>query len=133
NDQHYGDDKGLNDLFHALRNSARLVERYGVFHTLGKALLHLRHQRSDSRSGVHGVGARQLINRDDSAGLAIEAADHAVILRAQFDPGEIFYANDAAVGSRAHDDVSELLGRGQAALREDGIGKLLVLRSWITA
>src|SRR5205085_4125200 len=75
----------------------------------------------------------QLINRDDSAGLAIEAADHAVILRAQFDSRDVLHADDSAIWSRAHHDVSELLGRGQAALRENGIGKLLVLGRGIAA
>src|SRR4029077_20805217 len=68
-DQQDSDKKGLNDFFHALGDSARLVERDGVFHVLRKALLHLRHQRSDSGGSFDSVRARQLIDGYNGAGL----------------------------------------------------------------
>src|SRR4029077_14462580 len=42
-------------------------------------------------------------------------------------------ANDSPIGRCAHNDVAKLLWRGQAALRENRIGKLLVLRRRIAA
>ncbi len=82
NDQHDGDQKRLNDFFHAFGDGARLIQSDRVVHVLRQALLHLRHQLSDSRGRFHCVGARQLIDGDNGGRLAIQAADHAVILRA---------------------------------------------------
>jgi hypothetical protein len=60
-DQHDSDEKSLNDFFHALGDSAHLVERDRVFHVLRKALLHLRHQRSDGGGCFDSIGARRAV------------------------------------------------------------------------
>ena len=74
-----------------------------------------------------------MIDGYNGAGLAIQAADHAVILCAEFDPGDILHANDPAVRHPRARRFAELLGRGQAALRENRIRKFLVLRRWVAA
>ena len=61
-------------------------------------------------------------------GLAIQAVEYAVILRAQFDPGDVFHADDSAIRSFTDDNVFKLLRRCQAALSENGIGELLARR-----
>ena len=71
--------------------------------------------------------------RDDRGGLAIQAAENAVVLRAQLDPGNVFHAHDSAIRSFADDNVFELLRRCQAALSKNGIGELLARRSWFAA
>ena len=48
---------------------------------LRKALLHLDHQLSNARGCLHRVRTGQLVDRDDDGGLAIQAADNAVVLR----------------------------------------------------
>ena len=92
----------------------------------GKALLHLRHELADARDGLHSIGSGQLVDGNCGAGLAIQAADQAVVLRAQFDARHISHANDAAIRRFADDDVAELFRRRQAALSQHGIGELLV-------
>ncbi len=70
-DQRDGDQKRLNDLFHAFCNGGGLVKRYGVIHVLREALLHLRHQFPNARSRLDRIGTGQLVNRDDDGGLAV--------------------------------------------------------------
>ncbi len=106
--QNDGNQQGDNELLHAFCNCARLVKRYGVIHILWEALLHLGHQFSDACGRLDGVGTRQLINGNDDGGLAIQAADNAVVLCAQLDAGDIFDANNAAIRRLAHDHVFEL-------------------------
>ena len=79
------------------------------------------------------IGAGQLVDRDDRGGLAIQAADNAVVLRAQLDARDVFHANYSAIRGFPHNDVSELLRRSQAALSQHGIGELLVPRSRLAA
>ena len=131
--QHDRDQEGLKDFLHAFRHGLRLVERYGVVDVFGKALLHLGHELPDTCRRLHRIGAGQLVNRDHGGGLAIQAADQVVILRAQFDPRHVPHSNCAAIRSLAHDDVSKLFRRGQTALSPDGIGELLVPRSGLAS
>ena len=72
-----------------------------------------------------GVGAGQLIDRHDGRGLAVETAREVVGLRAELDAGHVLEVQHRAVGIGAQDDVAEVLGRNQPALRAHGIGKLL--------
>ncbi len=98
-----------------------------------EALLHLGHQLSDTRGRLHGIGTRQLVDRDNDGGLAIQAADDAVVLCAQFDAGDVLHANDSAIWRLAHDHVFELFWRAQATLRKHGISELLVRGSWFAS
>jgi len=79
------------------------------------------------------VGTRQLVNDDDCGRLAVQAADDTVIVRTQFDPGDIFHANDSAVRSFTDDDVFKFSGRGQAAFRKHRISELLARQSRLAA
>src|SRR6202044_4283590 len=69
------------------------------------------------------------IDGNDAAGLAIQATNQAVVLRAQFDSGHVFDSNGAPIRCFAHADVTELFRRSQASLSQHGIGKLLVTLS----
>ena len=131
--QHEGDQKGFNNLLHAFGHGARLVKRYDVIHVLREALLHLGHQLADAGGRLDRIGTGQLVNGDDCGGLAIQAVDNAVILRAQFDPGDVFHADDSAIRRFTDDDVFKLLRRRQTALSENGIRELLARRSRFAA
>ena len=128
-----GDQKGYNDLLQALCHGARLVKRYNVIHIAGEALLHLRHQLADTCRRLNRIGSGQLVNGDNRGRFAIQAADNAVILRAQFNPGDVFHSDDAAVRSFTDDDVFKFLRRRETALSENGISELLVRGSWFAA
>jgi len=93
---------------------------------LREALLHLGHQLSDASGRLHGIGTGQLVDGNNDGGLAIQAADNAVVLCAQLDAGNVFHANGPAIWRLAHDHVFELFRGRQAALRKHGISELLV-------
>ena len=62
-----------------------------------------------------------------AAGLPVEGAVLRVVQRPELDPGDVAQAHQRAVGVLAHDDVAELLGRDEAALRADRVGELLAV------
>jgi hypothetical protein len=95
-------------------------------------LLHLRHELPDTLHGLDSVGSGQLVDGNDGAGLAIEATDYAVVLRAQFDSGYVFNSNGSTVCRFAYDNVAELFWRRQPTLGQYGIGELLILLSWLS-
>ena len=66
-------------------------------------------------------------------GLSVQVADDGVVLRAQFDPRDVLDAHDPAVRSRANDDLLELLGRRQPALRPHRVTEFLPLRRGLAA
>src|SRR5207245_6044764 len=84
---------------------------------------------ADALRGVKAVRARQLVDGNYGAGLAIQTTDRAVVLCAQLDSGHIFHAHDPAIRILAHDDVAELFQRSQASPRQQRIGKLLITGS----
>ena len=75
--------------------------------------------------GIHGIGSRQLIDRDDSARLSVQVAGHAVVLRAQFHSRHVADAHNPGLGSFANDDLLELLRRREAALRAHRVSERL--------
>src|SRR5207244_803171 len=81
------------------------------------------------RRGVKSVRCGKLVNRNDGAGLAIQAADRAVILLAQFDSGKVFHTHDPAIRSFANNDAAEFFRRCQTALCQQCIGVLLITGS----
>ena len=96
-------------------------------------MLHLGHQLADALYCLNCIGSGQLVNGDTGSGLAIQATERAVVLCAQFDPGDIFYPNDATIGLLAHDDVAKLFRRLQASLSQHGIGELLVRKGRLSS
>ena len=94
-----------------------------------ETLLHLRHQFSDTRGRLDGIGTGQLVDGDNDGGLAIQPADNAVVLRAQLDASDVFDANDPAIRRLAHDYIFKLFRRCQTTLRKHGICELLVCGS----
>src|SRR5208282_2810248 len=91
------------------------------------------HQFFERVRGLDGVGSWELVGGDDGAWFAIEAADGAVVLCAEFYAGNIFDADDAADGRFANHDLAELFGRTEAALGADGIRKFLAFGDGFTA
>jgi len=82
---------------------------------------------------LKGVRSRKLVNRNDGARLAIQPADRAVILLAQFDSRNVFHAHDPAVRSFANNDAAEFFRRCQTALCQQRIGVLLITRGRLAA
>ena len=121
------------DLLHAFCYRECLVERNGVIDVLGEALLHLRHELPDALDSLDSVGAGQLVDGKAGCRLAIQATDHAVILRAQLRSGHVFNTNSPSIRCFAHDNVAELFWRGQSPLSQHGIRELLVTLSWLAA
>ena len=54
-------------------------------------------------------------------------------LRAELNAGDVFQAQNGAVGIGAENDIAEFLGREQAALRAHGVSELLALRGRFAA
>ena len=103
------------------------VQCHDVVHVFREALFHLSHEFSYARGCMHRVGTGQLIRGDDCAGLSVQTSSNAVVLRAEFDSRHVLDAHDATVRRFAHDDLPEFFRRGQPALRENRVGKLLSL------
>ena len=66
-------------------------------------------------------------------GRLVVAGGDGVGLLAQLDAGDVTEVQDGAIGVGAKDDVAELFGLDQAALRPHGVGKLLALRDRLAA
>ena len=104
-----------------------------VIHVRREALLEFRHERPGVGGGLHGIGIRQLVERDERGGLAVQARQHVVVLRAQFDAGHVLDPHDGPARRRAEDDLAELLRRFQAALRPHRVGEFLPRRHRLAA
>ena len=89
------------------------------YSTLRERLLQLVHDLSHLTGGLERVGAWPLEDADRDRRLVIKQAAQRVLIRAQLDPSDVAHAGDLSIGSRAHDDVGELLLAGQPALRVD--------------
>ena len=124
-DQHDSDQNRGHDILNAFGDRFGGIQRDHVIHILREALLSVFHQLADAFGRLHRVAARQLVHRDDGAGLAVDAPGERIILRAQFNARHIANAHGSAIGQFADDDIAELFRRGQAALRAHRIGVLL--------
>ena len=91
------------------------------------------HALVDGGRGLDGIGPGQLVDRHDAGGRLVVAAGDAVRLIAQFDARYVAEVQDGAIGVGAEDDVAELLGLDQAALRAHRVGELLALRNGLAA
>ena len=74
-----------------------------------------------------------MVDSNNRTRLAIQAADDAVVLRAQLGAGDVFHTNSPAIWCFAQDNVVEFLWCPQTALSQHGIGELLVLRRRLTS
>ena len=93
-------DERVLDFLHALGDRQGGVERDHVVQVGREALLELGHERPGIGGGLHGVGIGQLVEGDQRGGLAIEAAQHVVVLRAQFNASDVPDAHDLARRAR---------------------------------
>ena len=84
-----GNQERLDDFLDSLVHRPRGIHRDGVVDVVGKALLGLGEQLSNAGGGIHGVGSRQLIHRDNRARFAVQLPGHAIVLRAQFHSGHV--------------------------------------------
>ena len=66
-------------------------------------------------------------------GSLVVARGEVVDLRAELDAGDVAEVEDGAVRVGAEDDVAELLGSDEAALRANGVGELLALGDGLAA
>ena len=112
-----GDQQRLDDLLDAFRDGTRRIQRNRVIDAARKSLPLLGEKGFDPIGRLHGIRAWQLVHGDDRARLSIQMADDGVVLRAQFHAGDVLDPDDPAVGSRADDDLFELLGGCQPSLR----------------
>src|SRR5215472_2277347 len=119
------DQQGYNNLLHSLNNRPGGIEGNSVVNVRGETVLHLRHQFLDGCSRIDGVRSWQLINRDNSAGLPIEASGYAVVLRSQLHARDIFESHYPALGRLADHDLSKFFRRSQPALCPNSVSKLL--------
>ena len=84
------------------------------------------HLRLAGEFGLHQLGGGKSVGaggqRDAHAGarVAVHAAHHRIVFRAQFDAGDIRQMHRAAVGQRFHHDAGKFRRRGEARLRGDG-------------
>ena len=127
------DQEGLDDFLDALGDRACCVECHDVVHVLREALLHLSHQLADARGRLHRIRSGQLIHGDDRAGLSVQTADDAVVLRAQFDARHVLHPHHAAVRRFAHARSARILPATSAGLARDGVGKFLSLGRGLAA
>ena len=67
----------------------------------------------------------KLVEGQDGAGLAVQAALEGIGLGAQFDAGHVFQADQGAVGIGPEHDLFKLLGIFQTPLGADGVGVFL--------
>ena len=96
-------------------------------------MLHVGHQPLDARRRFDRVGAGQLVHRDNGARLPIQAPYGVIGLSAQLDAGHILDPHGPTIRRFADDDLPELLGRSQTALRAHGVRVFLSLRGRLAA
>ncbi len=104
-----------------LANEGRRVVRDGVIHAGRKVLLQLLHLGVDHVGRVDRVGARQLENGQRDRGVPVVVNRRAVVGAAELDAAYLLQPRDAAVGAHLDDDVAELGGIRQPALRIQGV------------
>ena len=125
--------EGLDDFFHALGHRQGGVESNGIIEIGGKLLLHLLHERARPLHGIDCVRSRELVDSQDGRVLAVETSAEVINLRAEIYPGDIFHADDRAVGVCANDNVLEVLLGHKAASGIHCKRKYLPLRHGLAA
>src|ERR1700741_2801752 len=103
-----GDEKREDDFLDALGDRCGGVQGNNVIDVAGEALLGFHHHFLESVGGLDSVGARKLVGGDDRAGLAVEAAEDAVVLSTKLDARHVLDAHNTAAGIFAHDNLAKL-------------------------
>ena len=88
-----------------------------VIDTGRETLLELRHLVPHFVLHLNHIRAWRGDDPEGSGRMAIRVGDGAVVRGAQLDAADVANAGDAPLGVRLHDDVAELLGRGETAKR----------------
>ncbi len=123
----------MNDLLDALRDGKGRVQGDYVVQVGGESLLEFRHHLLGAVGGLYRIATGQLVKGDDSRGLAVQPADHGVILGPQLDPPHVPDAHEGSVRVGPDDDFTEFRFVLEAALGSDGIGELLARRHGLAA
>ena len=115
--EHEGDDQRAHDLLDGRGHEHGGIPEHVVDQVVGEALLQIVHDFADMARDVDGIGAGRLENADRRRRRTVEAAVALLALGAQVDAGDVLDPHDRAVGIGAHDDIVELVGPRQPALR----------------
>ena len=83
------------------------------------------HRCLDPFRHLEGIGARKLEDADERRRLPADAAERSVALGAQLHTRDVADTEQRAVGPSAEDNFLELVRRGEAAARGDGVLELL--------
>ena len=98
-----------------------------VFEIVGEALGELFQGGVDPVGRLQGVGAGGEIDAQHRRGHAIDPGIGIVVLRPEFDAGDIAQTHHGAVGIGADQDALELLRLGEAPLGLEGVGECAAL------
>src|SRR3546814_5770305 len=90
-----------------------------IFEGLGEILLRGRQFRLDRFGGGERVRTGALEHRHDDGRVAREVSVAVIIRRAKLDARDVRHADLPPVGIAADDDIGEILGIAQAALRSE--------------
>ncbi len=123
-DQRDGFHQGLQHILNGGADEHGGVVRHHVVDSLGEAGLHAVHELDNCIGGLNRIGAGSEI--DDHVGRrpAVQPAEAAISLRAEFDTADIANAQQRGVGLRAHHDILELAGICKTAGRGHRILKV---------
>ena len=116
--QDAGFKQGFIDRVNGLADELGGVVINPVFQAFREGLAHLGHGRLDLGADVDGIGPGQGVDQDLAGLLAAQAAEIAVELLVQIDPGNIFHPHQLCgftllAAHALDDDIFELLGVGQ--------------------
>ncbi|MNQ63970.1 hypothetical protein D3C85_783720 [compost metagenome] len=123
--QHHGFAEGHHHLGDRDFDERRGVVRDLVFHAGREVARQLVHFLAHQGCGVQRVGTGCQLYADRGRRFAIKAGGELVFLAADLDPRHIAHPHGGAVGVGPQDNVSELFGRRQLTLDQDGGGDFL--------
>ena len=122
--QRNGLEQRNDDLPYTGLDRQRRVQRDQVLYVLREVRLHFFHHRYDLLGNLQAIGARQLVDCQDSRRPAVQAAGRIVGLGSQFHARHVLDADLRAVGVRAHDDIAEFFSRAETAPGSNLVGEL---------
>ncbi len=125
NDQQQRNAERDHNLVDTCRDSFGGIERNAVVNAFGEGGREFLHALADRGGGCNRIGARQLVNGQHAGWGVVIASGQVIDLSAQFHARHVTQVQDGAIGIGANDDIAELFGCDQPALRSDRIGELL--------
>jgi hypothetical protein len=128
-----GFDEGVNHGFDGAAYEDRRVIVDLVGHALGKVLGDLFHGGAHRGRQIQGIRTGQLEYRDGDGGTAVQHAAQRVVVRPEFDAGDVAQIRGLAVGAVLHHDVAEFLFGLQPALGVDDVLEFGIRQSRLTA